>query len=94
MQSNDGYLSWFVGAQDMTDNLEDASNELILADDPEVRYLIGEVFTHLPVDEVLIFPRKFSQTDDLRNFLKFLSMLSSFSSSKHFLDLNMDLFHL
>lgn len=40
------------GDQDMTDNLEDASNELILADDPEVRYLIGEVFTHLPVDEV------------------------------------------
>lgn len=38
--------------KDMTDNLEDASNELILADDPEVRYLIGEVFTHLPVDEV------------------------------------------
>ncbi|XP_024398199.1 probable prefoldin subunit 4 [Physcomitrium patens] len=38
--------------KDMADNLEDASNELILADEPELRYLIGEVFTHLPVEEV------------------------------------------
>lgn len=53
-ESRDGYLSWGVGVQDMTDNLEDASNELILADDPEVRYLVGEVFTHLAVDEVLV----------------------------------------
>lgn len=37
----------------MADNLEDASNELILADEEEVRYLIGEVFSHVPVDEVL-----------------------------------------
>jgi prefoldin subunit 4 len=36
----------------MADNLEDASNELILADEEEVRYQIGEVFSHMPKDEV------------------------------------------
>jgi len=38
--------------KDMADNLEDASNELILADEEEVRYQIGEVFSHMPKDEV------------------------------------------
>jgi hypothetical protein len=58
----------------MTDNLEDASN------DPEVRYLIGEVFTHLPVDEVLICLTlaicKFLQTDNLHDFSCFFLVLS------------------
>ncbi len=36
----------------MAENLEDASNELILADEEEVRYQIGEVFSHMPKDEV------------------------------------------
>ncbi len=36
----------------MADNLEDASNELILADEEEVRYQIGEVFSHMLKDEV------------------------------------------
>ncbi|CAO2837092.1 unnamed protein product [Amaranthus hypochondriacus] len=34
------------------DNLEDASNELILTDEEIVRFQIGEVFAHVPRDEV------------------------------------------
>ncbi|KAH7571893.1 hypothetical protein JRO89_XS04G0163600 [Xanthoceras sorbifolium] len=34
------------------DNLEDASNELILTDEEVVRFQIGEVFAHVPKDEV------------------------------------------
>ncbi|XP_057515795.1 prefoldin subunit 4 [Amaranthus tricolor] len=34
------------------DNLEDASNELILTDEEIVRFQIGEVFAHVPKDEV------------------------------------------
>ncbi|XP_057732181.1 probable prefoldin subunit 4 [Arachis stenosperma] len=34
------------------DNLEDASNELILTDEDVVRFQIGEVFAHVPKDEV------------------------------------------
>ncbi|MCO5561114.1 hypothetical protein L7F22_014735 [Adiantum nelumboides] len=36
----------------MLENLEDASNELILTDEDVVRYQLGEVFCHLPKDEV------------------------------------------
>jgi prefoldin subunit 4 len=36
----------------MAENLEDASNELILADEDEVRYQVGEVFSHMPKEEV------------------------------------------
>eukprot|EP00897_Mesotaenium_endlicherianum_P006425 jgi/Mesen1/5810/ME000293S04956 len=38
--------------KDMAENLEDAGNELILADDDEVRYLTGEVFIRTPKDDV------------------------------------------
>ncbi|PPR80321.1 hypothetical protein GOBAR_AA40393 [Gossypium barbadense] len=34
------------------DNLEDASNELILTDEEVVRFQIGEVFAHVPKEEV------------------------------------------
>ncbi|XP_039028751.1 probable prefoldin subunit 4 [Hibiscus syriacus] len=34
------------------DNLEDASNELILTDEDVVRFQIGEVFAHVPKEEV------------------------------------------
>ncbi|KVF94866.1 Prefoldin [Cynara cardunculus var. scolymus] len=33
-------------------NFEDASNELILTDEEVVRFQIGEVFAHVPKDEV------------------------------------------
>nr|DAD19747.1 TPA_asm: hypothetical protein HUJ06_021210 [Nelumbo nucifera] len=36
----------------MNENLEDASNELILTDDEVVRFQIGEVFAHMPREEV------------------------------------------
>ncbi|CAN7019619.1 hypothetical protein BRARA_F00554 [Brassica rapa] len=39
-------------AKEKCDNLEDAGNELILADEEMVRFQIGEVFAHLPKDEV------------------------------------------
>ncbi|OWM82047.1 hypothetical protein CDL15_Pgr001621 [Punica granatum] len=38
--------------QERNDNLEDASNELILTDEEVVRFQIGEVFAHVPKDEV------------------------------------------
>lgn len=38
--------------QEKCENLEDAGNELILADEEMVRLQIGEVFAHLPRDEV------------------------------------------
>ncbi|XP_074292681.1 putative prefoldin subunit 4 [Silene latifolia] len=34
------------------ENLEDASNELILTDEEVVRFQIGEVFAHVSIDEV------------------------------------------
>ncbi|XP_074320845.1 prefoldin subunit 4-like [Silene latifolia] len=34
------------------ENLEDASNELILTDEETVRFQIGEVFAHVPISEV------------------------------------------
>ncbi|KAK7337914.1 hypothetical protein VNO77_18505 [Canavalia gladiata] len=39
-------------AKETNDNLEDASNELILSDEEIVRFQIGEVFAHVPKDEV------------------------------------------
>ncbi|XP_010528805.1 PREDICTED: probable prefoldin subunit 4 [Tarenaya hassleriana] len=39
-------------AKEKCDNLEDAGNELILADEEIVRFQIGEVFVHVPVEEV------------------------------------------
>ncbi|KAL1340015.1 hypothetical protein AAHE18_U086800 [Arachis hypogaea] len=39
-------------AKETNDNLEDASNELILTDEDVVRFQIGEVFAHVPKDEV------------------------------------------
>ncbi|KAL1192965.1 Prefoldin subunit 4 [Cardamine amara subsp. amara] len=39
-------------AKEKCDNLEDAGNELILADEEMVRFQIGEVFAHVPRDEV------------------------------------------
>lgn len=38
--------------QERNDNLEDASNELILTDEDVVRFQIGEVFAHVLRDEV------------------------------------------
>lgn len=42
----------FCLSQEANDNLEDASNELILTDEEVVRFQIGEVFAHVPKDEV------------------------------------------
>lgn len=38
--------------QETNENLEDASNELILTDEEVVRFQIGEVFAHVPKEEV------------------------------------------
>ncbi|KAL9235115.1 hypothetical protein vseg_009908 [Gypsophila vaccaria] len=38
--------------KDKCENLEDASNELILTDEEVVRFQIGEVFAHVSIDEV------------------------------------------
>uniref|UniRef100_A0A1S3Z9L1 Probable prefoldin subunit 4 n=1 Tax=Nicotiana tabacum TaxID=4097 RepID=A0A1S3Z9L1_TOBAC len=38
--------------QETCENLEDASNELILTDEEIVRFQIGEVFAHVPKEEV------------------------------------------
>ncbi|KAG8363772.1 hypothetical protein BUALT_Bualt19G0057100 [Buddleja alternifolia] len=39
-------------AKETKENLEDASNELILTDEETVRFQIGEVFAHVPKDDV------------------------------------------
>ncbi|PKA63323.1 putative prefoldin subunit 4 [Apostasia shenzhenica] len=39
-------------AKENNESLEDASNELILSDEDIVRFQIGEVFTHMPREEV------------------------------------------
>ncbi|CAA0816595.1 Probable prefoldin subunit 4 [Striga hermonthica] len=39
-------------AKENNESLEDASNELILTDEEIVRFQIGEVFVHVPKDEV------------------------------------------
>lgn len=38
--------------QETNESLEDASNELILTDEEVVRFQIGEVFAHVPKEEV------------------------------------------
>lgn len=38
--------------QESNENLEDASNELILTDEDVVRFQIGEVFAHIPKEDV------------------------------------------
>eukprot|EP00245_Coleochaete_scutata_P008408 TRINITY_DN2555_c0_g1_i3.p1 TRINITY_DN2555_c0_g1~~TRINITY_DN2555_c0_g1_i3.p1 ORF type:complete len:127 (+),score=42.55 TRINITY_DN2555_c0_g1_i3:121-501(+) len=40
------------GKKDLEANLEDASNELILTDEDEIRYSMGEVFVHTARDDV------------------------------------------
>lgn len=42
----------FFFSQETNENFEDASNELILTDEDVVRFQIGEVFAHVPKDEV------------------------------------------
>ncbi|XP_010274197.1 PREDICTED: probable prefoldin subunit 4 [Nelumbo nucifera] len=39
-------------AKETNENLEDASNELILTDDDVMKFQIGEVFVHMPNEEV------------------------------------------
>ncbi|PNT74407.1 hypothetical protein BRADI_1g14290v3 [Brachypodium distachyon] len=39
-------------AKEANENLEDAGNELILSDEDVVRFQIGEVFAHMPMDDV------------------------------------------
>lgn len=39
-------------ATETNESLEDASNELILTDEEVVRFQIGEVFAHVPKDDV------------------------------------------
>ncbi|XP_024519014.1 probable prefoldin subunit 4 [Selaginella moellendorffii] len=38
--------------KELAENLEDASNELVLSDEEVVRYQIGEVFGHLSKEEI------------------------------------------
>ena len=42
----------FFFPKESNENLEDASNELILTDEDVVRFQIGEVFAHVSKDEV------------------------------------------
>ncbi|CAN8311721.1 unnamed protein product [Cochlearia groenlandica] len=39
-------------AKEKSDNLEDAGNELIFSDEDMVRFQVGEVFAHVPREEV------------------------------------------
>ncbi|XP_062215161.1 probable prefoldin subunit 4 [Phragmites australis] len=39
-------------AKEANENLDDAGNELILSDEDVVRFQIGEVFAHMPRDDV------------------------------------------
>ncbi|XP_062178276.1 probable prefoldin subunit 4 [Alnus glutinosa] len=39
-------------AKESNESLEDASNELILTDEEVVRFQVGEVFAHVPKEEV------------------------------------------
>lgn len=45
-------MHFFFFWQETNENFEDASNELILTDEDVVRFQIGEVFAHVPKDEV------------------------------------------
>ncbi|KAJ1294479.1 hypothetical protein BS78_01G149200 [Paspalum vaginatum] len=39
-------------AKETNENLDDAGNELILSDEDVIRFQIGEVFAHMPRDDV------------------------------------------
>ena len=43
---------FYIIVQETNENLEDAENELILTDEDVVRFQIGEVFAHMPKDDV------------------------------------------
>ena len=45
-------MVFFFLPKESNENLEDASNELILTDEDVVRFQIGEVFAHVSKDEV------------------------------------------
>ncbi|KAI3692097.1 hypothetical protein L6452_31906 [Arctium lappa] len=49
-------------AKEANENFEDASNELILTDEEVVRFQIGEVFAHVPKDEVEMRIEKMTET--------------------------------
>ncbi|KAL7597746.1 probable prefoldin subunit 4 [Lactuca sativa] len=49
-------------AMEANENFEDASNELILTDEEVVRFQIGEVFAHVPRDEVEIRIEQMKET--------------------------------
>jgi len=42
----------YPALQEANENLDDAGNELILSDEDVVRFQIGEVFAHMPRDDV------------------------------------------
>ncbi|XP_020086638.1 probable prefoldin subunit 4 isoform X4 [Ananas comosus] len=44
----------YLKSNESNESLEDASNELILSDEDVVRFQIGEVFAHMPREEVEI----------------------------------------
>lgn len=46
------FTNLITPVQETNENLEDASNELILTDEDVVRFQIGEVFAHVPKEEV------------------------------------------
>ncbi|KAM0049801.1 putative prefoldin beta [Helianthus debilis subsp. tardiflorus] len=52
--------------REANENIEDASNELILTDEEVVRFQIGEVFAHVPKDEVEIRIEKMQQETTIR----------------------------
>ncbi|KAL4590484.1 hypothetical protein LXL04_003414 [Taraxacum kok-saghyz] len=49
-------------AMEANENFEDASNELILTDEEVVRFQIGEIFAHVPKDEVEARIEKMTET--------------------------------
>ncbi|KAI3523916.1 hypothetical protein L2E82_04045 [Cichorium intybus] len=49
-------------AMEANENFEDASNELILTDEEVVRFQIGEIFAHVPKDEVEIRIEQMKET--------------------------------
>lgn len=55
-------FTWLVHRQEANENFEDASNELILTDEEVVRFQIGEIFAHVPKDEVETRIEKMQET--------------------------------
>jgi prefoldin subunit 4 len=45
-------FAFYCMFQEANENLDDAGNELILSDEDVVRFQIGEVFAHMPRDDV------------------------------------------